>query len=124
MPDGMRDRIKAEAKANNRTMNAEIIARLLSTLGGTASGTAVIRLFAKGGDTPPPSAVQQTAELQLVTQQQLDELARKSGEAGAEEALRKVFQAQGIASTVKFGAPGLVQEPPPEPDNSTKKKGA
>lgn len=28
MPDGMRDRIKAAAKAFNRTMNAEIIARL------------------------------------------------------------------------------------------------
>lgn len=28
MPDGMRDRIKEEAKANKRTMNAEIVARL------------------------------------------------------------------------------------------------
>lgn len=27
-PDGMRDRLKAEAKANNRTLNAEIVARL------------------------------------------------------------------------------------------------
>lgn len=28
MPDGMRDRLKEEAKNNNRTMNAEIVARL------------------------------------------------------------------------------------------------
>lgn len=28
MPDGMRDRIKAEAEANNRSMNAEIVATL------------------------------------------------------------------------------------------------
>lgn len=27
-PEGMRDRLKAEAKANNRTLNAEIVARL------------------------------------------------------------------------------------------------
>ena len=27
-PDGMRDKLKAEAKANNRTLNAEIVARL------------------------------------------------------------------------------------------------
>lgn len=31
-PDGMRDRIAAEAKANGRSMNAEIIARLEKTL--------------------------------------------------------------------------------------------
>lgn len=28
LPDGMRDRIAAEAKANNRSMNSEIVARL------------------------------------------------------------------------------------------------
>lgn len=28
MPDGMRDRIRAEAAANGRSMNAEIVARL------------------------------------------------------------------------------------------------
>ena len=28
MPEGMRDRLKEDAKVNNRTMNAEIIARL------------------------------------------------------------------------------------------------
>jgi plasmid stability protein len=28
LPDGMRERIKAEAEANNRSMNAEIVARL------------------------------------------------------------------------------------------------
>ncbi|MGE8126594.1 Arc family DNA-binding protein [Methylobacterium sp. NPDC080182] len=32
MPDGMRDRLKAEAEANKRSMNAEIVARLESTL--------------------------------------------------------------------------------------------
>ena len=31
MPDGMRDRLKEDAKASNRTMNAEIVARLQST---------------------------------------------------------------------------------------------
>lgn len=30
-PDGMRDRLKAEAEANNRSLNAEIIARLESS---------------------------------------------------------------------------------------------
>ncbi|WP_091946892.1 Arc family DNA-binding protein [Methylorubrum salsuginis] len=28
MPDGLRDRLKAEAESNNRSMNAEIIARI------------------------------------------------------------------------------------------------
>ncbi|MBV8798703.1 MAG: Arc family DNA-binding protein [Alphaproteobacteria bacterium] len=28
LPDGMRDRVRAEAKANGRSMNAEVIARL------------------------------------------------------------------------------------------------
>ncbi|MDP4022950.1 Arc family DNA-binding protein [Methylobacterium sp. NEAU 140] len=32
LPDGMRDRLKAEAEANNRSMNAEIVARLKSSL--------------------------------------------------------------------------------------------
>lgn len=32
LPDGMRDRIKAEAEANNRSMNAEIVARLETSL--------------------------------------------------------------------------------------------
>ena len=31
MPDGMRDKLKAAAKASNRTMNAEIVARLEQT---------------------------------------------------------------------------------------------
>lgn len=38
-PDGMRDRIAAEAKQNNRSMNAEIVARLQQSF-----------------DAPPPSA--------------------------------------------------------------------
>lgn len=32
LPDGMRDRIAAEAKTNNRSMNAEIVARLERSL--------------------------------------------------------------------------------------------
>ncbi|MEH3117099.1 MAG: Arc family DNA-binding protein [Methylorubrum populi] len=32
LPDGMRDRLKAEAEANGRSMNAEIIARLQVSL--------------------------------------------------------------------------------------------
>lgn len=31
-PDGMRNKLKAEAKANNRTLNAEIVARLAASL--------------------------------------------------------------------------------------------
>ncbi|HJE24951.1 MAG TPA: Arc family DNA-binding protein [Methylorubrum populi] len=31
MPEGMRDRLKAEAEANNRSMNSEIVARLQQT---------------------------------------------------------------------------------------------
>ena len=38
-PDGMRDRLKEEAKSNNRTLNAEIISRLDESLG--AQGTEV-----------------------------------------------------------------------------------
>lgn len=37
MPQGMRDRISAEAKTNNRSMNAEIIARLEASFGSGAS---------------------------------------------------------------------------------------
>lgn len=32
LPDGMRELLKAEAKANNRTMNSEIVSRLWKTL--------------------------------------------------------------------------------------------
>lgn len=32
LPDGMRDRLKAQAEANKRSMNAEIVARLERTL--------------------------------------------------------------------------------------------
>ncbi|MEE7449428.1 hypothetical protein MRF4_17325 [Methylobacterium radiotolerans] len=35
LPDGMRDRLKAEAEANKRSMNAEIIARLENSLNNT-----------------------------------------------------------------------------------------
>ncbi len=38
MPDGMRDNLKAAAKANNRTMNAEIVARLQETFDGPKLG--------------------------------------------------------------------------------------
>lgn len=34
LPDGMRERIKAEAEANNRSMNAEIVSRLQDSLDG------------------------------------------------------------------------------------------
>lgn len=44
-PDGLRDRLKAEAKRNNRSLNAEIIARLESSLDGT---TDFQRLFDQG----------------------------------------------------------------------------
>ncbi len=37
MPDGMRDRLKAEAEANKRSMNAEIVARLEVSLGSLHS---------------------------------------------------------------------------------------
>lgn len=33
MPDGMRSRLKDEAKGNNRTMNAEIVTRLQASFG-------------------------------------------------------------------------------------------
>lgn len=38
MPDGMRDQLKAAAKASNRTMNAEIIARLQASFTEPAQG--------------------------------------------------------------------------------------
>lgn len=38
LPDGMRDRLKAEAKASRRTLNAEIVARLQSTFEQSATG--------------------------------------------------------------------------------------
>lgn len=37
LPDGMRDRIKAEAERNGRSMNAEIVARLEDSLNNAAS---------------------------------------------------------------------------------------
>ncbi|MEW6257435.1 MAG: Arc family DNA-binding protein [Pseudomonadota bacterium] len=37
LPDGLRDKIKAEAKANLRSMNAEILVQLIRAYGG-ASG--------------------------------------------------------------------------------------
>lgn len=41
MPDGMRDQLKAAAKASNRTMNAEIVARLQASLEEPAQGEAL-----------------------------------------------------------------------------------
>ena len=40
MPDGMRDQLKAEARANNRTMNAEIVARLQASFNATPEDAA------------------------------------------------------------------------------------
>ena len=34
LPEGMRERIRAEAEANNRSMNSEIVARLEASLSG------------------------------------------------------------------------------------------
>jgi hypothetical protein len=52
MPNGMRDRLKEEAKANNRTMNAEIVARLSrsfqddSIVTSTQDNTVLLRTLA------------------------------------------------------------------------------
>ena len=53
MPDGMRDRIAAEAKANNRSMNSEIIARLEASFSpmGTMPEDYEAALAAHGGNT-------------------------------------------------------------------------
>jgi len=40
-PDGMRDRLKAEAAKNNRSLNAEIIARLQESLSNEAQSGVV-----------------------------------------------------------------------------------
>ena len=48
-PDGLRDRIKAEADENKRSMNAEIIARLESSFtptGPTAEGALLVAMEA------------------------------------------------------------------------------
>jgi plasmid stability protein len=39
MPDGMRDKLRAEADKNGRSMNAEIIARLEASFRSTPLGT-------------------------------------------------------------------------------------
>lgn len=39
LPDGMRDRLKEEAKSNNRTLNAEIVKRLEESLAIAAATT-------------------------------------------------------------------------------------
>lgn len=47
-PDGMRDRLKAEAAKNNRSMNAEIISRLEETL--RIDSDAPVKSAQTGGD--------------------------------------------------------------------------
>ena len=39
LPDGMRDRLKAEAEANKRSMNAEIVARLEQSFNASSDTT-------------------------------------------------------------------------------------
>lgn len=65
MPDGMRDRLKTEAKTNNRTMNAEIVARLLQTFGTSGSGEVTLRIKTYGGDHPDPLVNKLLSELPL-----------------------------------------------------------
>lgn len=91
MPDGMRDRIKAEAKANNRTMNAEIVARLQGSL---ETGAAL---------EPRVGNVVTSVEGQV------DEL--------AEHIVKKLVAAlrpDGL-DLVTGGQPTIKQEPPPDP---------
>lgn len=42
-PDGMRDRLKADAYANNRSMNSEIIARLSQSFDGNGGPAKTLR---------------------------------------------------------------------------------
>lgn len=43
-PDGMRDRIAAEAKKNNRSMNAEIVSRLHDSLAAGKATAKVVKV--------------------------------------------------------------------------------
>lgn len=49
-PDGMRDRIAAEAKAANRSMNAEIVARLEKSLDYIDGSSDLMQLVSHIGD--------------------------------------------------------------------------
>lgn len=101
MPDGMRDQLKAAAKASNRTMNAEIVARLQSSFAEPAQGV--------DRDVAIASS---TAEAMLKALDRANEhgklLLKK-----VEAIEARVFQAESL-QPVHFGGGSIVQGPAPK----------
>lgn len=118
MPDGMRDRIKSEAKANNRTMNAEIVARLQQTL-----ATNFYREMRpmEGSDLGVrESQVDYVVDTVRVSEEALEVVKR------VDERLKRIEEVIGTAR-IELVAPAArmsleASSPPQEPNKSTKKR--
>lgn len=109
VPQELKDMLDTASAQNRRSLTAEVVARLQSSFKAEqeqqkGTGSIKLQLDAVGGDGP-------------WTEEFLKDIATEA----AEDALRKVLNVPGVPSTVKFGTPGLVQGPPPDPDKSSEK---
>ena len=117
-PDGMRDRLKEQAKASNRTLNAEIIARLQQTFDGTFRPNAVSKTTYEEA-TPEELAAMRLPAIRVgggdfpatFTEQDVAKIATQA----AERAIRQVLRPEGV-DLVSTGAPTIVQGNPPGPE--------
>ncbi len=98
-PDGMRDRLKEEAKTNNRTLNAEIVARLQNSFDAQESATK-----SHQDDLLPLSA------------EMIERIAQKAGEAAA----TRVLHVNG-SSPFELGTPSVISAMPTEAAKKSKK---
>lgn len=117
MPDGMRDRIKSEAKANNRTMNAEIVARLQQTLATNFYGE--MRPMDGSDLGVRESQKDYVVDTAKVSEEALEVVKR------VDERLKRIEEVIGTAhiELVAPAAKGFLEasSPPPDPDKPAEK---
>jgi len=116
MPDELRAKLEEAARAGSRSLHAEIVARLSSTfhdplIAAKQMGSGLVEPW------QPSGPIQSKRTDIPMTAEELEALAKRAGEAAAIQ----VLQAKGM-SPARFGAPSVVQGPPPEPETKPSKK--
>lgn len=95
MPDGMRDKLKAAAKASKRTMNAEIVARLEESLEGPHLG------FGPGSvGERLQQAKRELDEAVVVKQETIQEITKQVTELVYQEFLKRAA-AEGLTALIQ-----------------------
>lgn len=84
-PDGMRDRLKAEAAKNGRSLNAEIIHRLQSSLGMESFH------YRTGHAMPTADQLQAAADTFMAMLEYAEEIGVMEDQAEVDEAIRKIM---------------------------------